>query len=132
MQFGAVLSRAEGFAHAIRDDDPDAISSYLCQGLQMGFKSHIDNLVQTDMPSPLKTNVLFVAPVGNRFDARIDQFLSVISFTGAREEVVVRAVWIEEAQGPTIYSLQIVQRTAKNRTPSLAKSEMELTPEPAA
>lgn len=109
MDIGQVYAFAGGFASAVVANDADLIASYLCEELADDTSGHLAG-VQRLPTSSLKSEVLFVRPLGGDFDpAPATEFVSLTSFLGAQEQdVLVRAVWVEEPQ-LLIRTLQIFE-----------------------
>jgi hypothetical protein len=110
VDIGEVYSFAGGFASAVVANDVDLIASYLCEDLADDTSGHLAG-VQRLPTSSLKSEVLVVRPLGGDFDpAPATEFVSLTSFSGAQEQedVLVRAVWVEEPQ-LLIRTLQIFE-----------------------
>jgi hypothetical protein len=114
MDVGEVYALAEGFARALVANDDDVIASYLHgDDLADDTKGHLVGVHRLSDPS-LQAEVQFAGPIGGEFNpAGADRFVTLTCFMGAREEVLVRATWVQEPHQLLIHALRIVDRRAR-------------------
>jgi hypothetical protein len=111
VDIGEVYAFAQGFASAVVANDDDLIASYLCEDLADDTSGHLAG-VQRLPTSSLEAEVLFVRPLGGEFDpAAATELVSLTSFVGTQEEVLVRAVWVQEPR-ILIRALRIFDRSS--------------------
>jgi hypothetical protein len=81
---------------------PEPVAGYLCDEPSIVIALEL-------LPRPIeRTEVLSVSP-----PVEGDECISVIRVSGPREEVLLRAVWMESGIQPLIQSVQILERRAR-------------------
>jgi hypothetical protein len=103
---GEVLSFANGFSHAVISSDKNLIATYCCKDVEADLQEKLASLAPLEM-----AKVLIVTPLGDRFDATsAREFVSVTNLWGRQEEVLLRAVWVQDPQQLLIRRLEIMDR----------------------
>lgn len=127
MDIGELLSFANAFSHAIVSADRDLIASYVCEEAEADLDDQLGILPPLDM-----AKVLLVTPLGDTSrPLSAKEFVSVINFWGKRDEVLLRAVWVQNAHQPLVRKLQVVECKGKGqaRTTPLRASALQVPPD---
>jgi hypothetical protein len=123
-----VHSFAEGFASAIVTGEDELITSYLCAELEANLK-HLGDISPSQGGAHLRAEVLSVVAHGDEFDgAPAQEFVSMTSFSGQHEEVLVRAMWAQDSQQLLIRKLQMIDRKREGETPGVLPTDDESHP----
>lgn len=97
MDVGKVMTHAEGFGHAVMRDEKQLISHYLSHG----DKASVNEALQL-LPRPIDS--VEVLQVELR-EAR--EWITLMRFSGRRDEVRLRAEWVENGEAIHIRGARI-------------------------